>query len=473
MRTTDKPNEMENLILKTHPHLEKPSVFDIPTDSPLSLTGKHHESLTNLYNELILDPKGMHSKHTNTKPTASLFSSISNLTNSIIGAGILGLPFAMSKAGISVAIFLVLFFSLLTFIGLYFLMYSSKHFPIHGHSSFYNISFVFLPKPFRKLMDYAVAINCFGHVVAYLMISVDMFTALANQFTSANSILVNRQLLLTAFLFTFVLPMVRFKYLDSFKYASLIAVLCFIWITTIIILYALFPTWFVSTDHIHQPEPVHLNMFPMEFVSFASILPIYTFGFFCHQNAFSITNELANNSMKRLNTINITTLLIVCVIYLLVSFCSYYTFGEYVESDILNNYPTDSFVFALTRFALVIAILFSIPTAYHPTRDSISAILFNLSSDKLNNAKYNILTYSIVLCAYCFALILNDLALVLSVIGATAGAIISYIYPGLLYYYMFKDNPTHKISVYMAIFLTVFGFILMSVCIVCIFISKT
>eukprot|EP01083_Nonionella_stella_P124499 375961_1 len=418
---------------------------DITPCSPLPLTPKHEESLNRLQQQIVSFPPVASWKEG--KPRrASIMSSIANLTNSIIGAGILGLPFAMSKAGIVVAFALILFFAGLTYLSLYYLMYCSKHFPLSGHSSFYSLSMVFLPRPFIKMMDVAVAFNCFGFMVSYLMISGDMFQSLAQQIvTDKHSIVLNRELLISLFLVIFIMPLVQFKHLDNFKFVSIIAVLCFIWITTVIVLYAFAPHIFTSDDVISPTRhDVELNYFPTEFLSFVGILPIYTFGFLCHQNAFSITNELSNNNMTRLNIINISTISIVSLMYALVSVSSYYSFGDEILSDALNNYPQDQTVFIVSRVLLVLALLFSFPTASHPARDSISSLLFKVKAERLNKWRYNALTYGIVLLAYGIAMLVQDIAMVFSFIGATAGTIISYIYPGLIYYFMFRGNPSHR-----------------------------
>merc|ERR1712196_296584 len=62
------------------------------------------------------------------------------------------------------------------------------------------------------------------------------------------------------------------------------------------------------------------------------------------------------------------------VLYLIVSFCGYATYGSLVQSDILKNYPRN----ALTSFARVFVALlvaFSYPLQQHPARRSVMSIV--------------------------------------------------------------------------------------------------
>eukprot|EP01083_Nonionella_stella_P022252 61556_1 len=431
--------------------------------SPLPLTPTHEQLLNKLQQQQV------NASSDDNPRTASLTSSILNLTSSVIGSATLGMPFAMSKAGIVIAFALILFFAGLTMLSLYFLMYCSSHFPLSGHSSFYNLSTVFLPKPLQSMMDIAVVVGTLGWMVSYLMVSGDALQSLAHQIISdSHSILHNREILISLFVVVFILPVVQFKQLDHFKFVSIVKHICFAMITVVIVLYALVPHAFDGVR-----KEVELQLFPTQFLSFMTILPIYTFGFLCHQNAFSITNELSNSNMNRLNIVNVSSISIVVVVYALISMCSYYSFGDKTLSDALDNYPQDKTIFIVTRLLLAVSMLFTFPVSCHPARESISSLIFKVKAEQLSTWRYNVLTYAIVFVTYGVAMVVQDIAMVFSFIGATSGTIISYIYPGLIYYFMFKENSSHRFSCAIALLLCVFGCVMMPFSIVCIFLPNS
>ena len=58
--------------------------------------------------------------------------------------------------------------------------------------------------------------------------------------------------------------------------------------------------------------------------------------------AFSLTNELSQSTNRRMNMV-ITIAFGLCTIYYMgVGVLGYWTFGDAVESNMLNNYPNTS-----------------------------------------------------------------------------------------------------------------------------------
>ena len=87
---------------------------------------------------------------------ASIFSSCMNLSNTILGAGLLGLPYAISKTGYILAFILFIIFGSLSSIGLNLAMSAAK--VISPKASYYTLSELSIPRA-KKLVDLAVAIK--------------------------------------------------------------------------------------------------------------------------------------------------------------------------------------------------------------------------------------------------------------------------------------------------------------------------
>ena len=91
---------------------------------------------------------------------ASIFSSCMNLSNTILGAGLLGLPYAMSKSGYILAFILFIIMGCLSSIGLNLAMSAAK--VISPKASYYTLSELSVPRA-KKLVDLAVAIKYVLH----------------------------------------------------------------------------------------------------------------------------------------------------------------------------------------------------------------------------------------------------------------------------------------------------------------------
>ena len=102
--------------------------------------------------------------------SASALSCIINLTNTVAGTGMLGLPGAFAGSGFVVGTILLVVASLFSANGLRLLALSAEKVGISQEkpSSFYIIANAALPD-FTLVIDFAVALKCFGVATGYFI----------------------------------------------------------------------------------------------------------------------------------------------------------------------------------------------------------------------------------------------------------------------------------------------------------------
>ena len=71
-------------------------------------------------------------------------------------------------------------------------------------------------------------------------------------------------------------------------------------------------------------------------------------------------------------------------------------------------------------------------------------MIWSTDAQDLSNIKFYVLTYSIWICSFIVAMIVNDLGIVLALVGATGSTTISYILPGLFFYRSFEKHSGDK-----------------------------
>lgn len=102
-----------------------------------------------------------------------MFSCIVNLSNTILGAGMLGLPHAFGVCGWVLGYSLLIVFACLASLGLFLLSCCATKLreadPKRGKQSFYAIAMAVLPQA-TTLIDAAVAIKCFGVGTSYFIV---------------------------------------------------------------------------------------------------------------------------------------------------------------------------------------------------------------------------------------------------------------------------------------------------------------
>lgn len=132
--------------------------------------------------------------------SASWISSNINLVNTIIGAGTLAMPLAMSHMGILLGTFFIIWSALTAGFGLYLQARCARYLD-RGSASFFALSQITYPNA-AVIFDAAIAIKCFGVGVSYLIIIGDLMPKVVEGFdpTPAYEFLVNRHFWITAFM---------------------------------------------------------------------------------------------------------------------------------------------------------------------------------------------------------------------------------------------------------------------------------
>lgn len=119
----------------------------------------------------------------------------------VLGAGLLAMPSALSKMGIFLGIFVVIWAGITSAFGLY-LQTRCARYVDRGHASFAALSQLTYPN-LSIIFDTAIAVKCFGVAVSYLIIIGDLMPGVVRGFApgaAEMNFLVDRQFWITAFM---------------------------------------------------------------------------------------------------------------------------------------------------------------------------------------------------------------------------------------------------------------------------------
>ena len=130
---------------------------------------------------------------------ASWASSVINLLNTIVGAGVLAMPRAMSSMGIVLGTLVIIWSGLTSAMGLYLQSRCARYLE-RGGASFFALSQITYPNA-AVVFDAAIAIKCFGVGVSYLIIIGDLMPGVVLGFVAdQRGFLVDRHFWITAFM---------------------------------------------------------------------------------------------------------------------------------------------------------------------------------------------------------------------------------------------------------------------------------
>ncbi|KAK3372622.1 transmembrane amino acid transporter protein-domain-containing protein [Podospora didyma] len=390
---------------------------------------------------------------------ASMMSSNINLLNTIIGAGTLAMPLAMSHFGVMLGVILILWCGLTSAFGLYLQARCARYID-RGSSSFFALSQITYPNA-AVVFDAAIAIKCFGVGVSYMIIIGDLMPGVAEAFGSIDSGLVfleDRKFWITVFFLVFIIPLSFPKKLDSLKYTSIVALVSIGYLVILVV-------YHFGVDDKSTRGTVNVISWQGPGAALRG-LPVIIFAYTCHQNMFSILNEIKDNSPASIVGVIGASIGSAASVYILVAITGYLTFGDKVEGNIVGMYSS-SIPSTIAKAAIVILVTFSIPLQVHPCRASIDAVLrwrpgkskqqgtsppgsqpllpsANTSGGLLDShgapaaamseLRFALITSGILVMAYFTALNVSSLDRVLAYVGSTGSTAISFILPGLFYY---------------------------------------
>ncbi|KAH9821696.1 transmembrane amino acid transporter protein-domain-containing protein [Melampsora americana] len=434
--------------------------------------------------------KSLHSSQLdsfNSNGTANLFSSIANISNTILGTGMLAMSHAFASSGLILGFLTVLISGLMSYFGLLLLSICATHQRIpHRRSSFNQISQITFPN-LSFIFDLAISIKCFGVSISYLLIFGKLLpqVILGFHFTSIHddSFVLDRRFWITISMFILV-PLSFLRKLNSLRYTSYIALIAVLDLL-FVVLYKFFDQSGLKQKG--QIEWVRIDQ------GFLTVLPVYVFAYTCAQNIFSVHNELISNTRNRMNLVLRTSIGSAALIYEVIGTLGYLTFGDHVSSNLISDYH-NSMMISICRLSISLLVLFSYPLQLHPCRNSIEKVLdqFKLKSDSIqviedemneeemegvedhdDLIRFVIITTLLLLSSFFIAVNLDKLETVLSFVGSTGSTTISYILPGIFFLKLFDGKETDhsivpidrlKLMRLGAKALVLVGFLIMIVC---------
>jgi len=385
--------------------------------------------------------------------SGSVFGSIANILGTILGTGLLALPYAMAGCGvyIGIAIFVsIMIISTISFMSL------SKAVKIRsGVCEFKTLAEDSLPMQLSWIVDFCVFINGCGCGVMSLIVTSTLMPEVIESFCpEAQSWLRNRRFWCLTFAgFTFPLAVVR--ELEALKYSSFLVVILILFALGVVVYYAVF--WPNEWE-----RPLVYYNFPGDIARFLKVLPIIANAFTCSQNVPVVVNSLVNPSKGKLLLIFTISSGICLVLYIGAAFAGYMTFGDKVDSDILRSYPEGLLPVTVARLSITLALTGSYPVQLYPARGSLAILICGVPANMLNKCTHLKLTICIWFMTLGVALYTDNLGTATIFIGALAAVPLTFIYPNLFWINVSRQMGSNQ-TVWPSWVVLVFGLILVPV----------
>lgn len=454
-------------------------------------------------------------------------TSVFNLVSTVLGGGVLSMPYAFSKSGYALGTAILLTLGILSAFGLI-LLKKSRHICVQrGYSvkNYEDLSFVAFGPRAQQLTTVILFLLTFLVGTAYLILITDQMDPVGKVLCGEHCILRNRSVVQIAVSFL-VFPVCLLRTLRSLRFTSVLGVFCVVYVTGSIMFRSI-----QFTQERKVADSVHIESVKLGGSVFLSV-SLMAVSYVCHFNFLPVYRELKDQSSANVNKIVFFTLAIAFTLYECTGLFGYLRFGAGVSDDILKDFPSDDTLIIIGRVSVALTLMSTFPLNVNPCRAALDRLLFphghvaaptklpvvstksmlDIPPDQIPTSPGDVLqreragswsaapvefaesprnslfflfiytaeTFAIVSLALFMALVIPKVSLVWSFYGATVSILIVFIFPPVLYVrlrYKYGESETERESdasesalandrlvIVCAYLLAGLGFILMILC---------
>lgn len=397
--------------------------------------------------------------------------SIFNLSNAIMGSGILGLAYAMSNTGIVVFLVLLAFIAVLSGYSIHLLLKSAG---VVGIRAYEQLGLRAFGQPGKVVAALIITIHNIGAMSSYLyIVKIELpavIIGLLGQEKSSGEWYLEGKFLIMIVSVCVILPLALMRQLGYLGYTSGFSLSCMVFFL-IAVIYKKFVTEcpFMSGNSTHTPnitehissngtcEAKLITLTPQA----AYTIPILAFAFVCHPEVLPIYTELRKPTKQRMQNIANISILAMFVMYLLTAIFGYLTFYSSVLDELLKNYSKTDTLMLCVRLAVLVAVTLTVPVVLFPIRRAILQLLF---PDKpFHWARHILIALCLLFLVNLLVIFVPNIREIFGVIGATSAPSLIFILPGIFYTRIIPEEqePMKSPPKIMAMMFAALGFIFM------------
>ncbi|KAL6458944.1 hypothetical protein MHYP_G00324160 [Metynnis hypsauchen] len=396
--------------------------------------------------------------------------SVFNLSNAIMGSGILGLAYAMSNTGIILFLILLIFIAILTAYSIHLLLKSAG---VVGIRAYEQLGFRAFGQTGKVVAACIITIHNIGAMSSYLFIvKIELpfvIEGLLGQKSSGEWYLNGNYLIIFVSLGV-ILPLALMRQLGYLGYTSGFSLSCMVFFLISVIYKKFVMECPVYGDNSTQTSisAVYSSDHDTCTAKLATLtpqaaytIPILAFAFVCHPEVLPIYTELKKPTKKRMQNVANISIMAMFVMYLLTAIFGYLTFYGNVEGELLKNYSTADTLMLCVRLAVLVAVTLTVPVVLFPIRRAVLQLLF--PEKPFHWARHILIALCLLFLVNLLVIFVPNIRDIFGVIGATSAPSLIFILPGIFYVRIVPEEqePMKSCPKIMAIMFAALGFIFM------------
>ncbi|XP_029788855.1 putative sodium-coupled neutral amino acid transporter 11 isoform X2 [Suricata suricatta] len=343
-----------------------------------------------------------------------------NVVNSIIGSGIIGLPYSMKQAGFPLGILLLCWVSYVTDFSLVLLIKGGALSGTDTYQSLVNKTFGF---------------------PGYLLLSVLQF--LYPFIVDPANLFIGRHFIIVLSTAAFTLPLSLYRDIAKLGKISLLST-----VLTTLILGIVLARVVSLGPYLPKTEDAWVFAKP----NAIQAVGVMSFAFICHHNCFLVYGSLEDPTVTKWSRIIHVSTLASVFISILFATCGYLTFTGYTQGDLFESYCRNDDLVTFGRFCYGVTVILTYPIECFVTREVIANVFFG---GNLSSVFHIIVTVVIITIAMLVSLLIDCLGSVLELNGVLCAAPLIFIIPSACYLKLSEEPRTHSDKIMACVMLPV------------------
>lgn len=384
-----------------------------------------------------------------------------NTANSILGSGIIGLPYALRQAGLPFGIILLIIVAVITDYSLVLLIKGGE---LSGCNSYQDVVQTAFGVPGYYFLTAIQFIYPFVAMIGYNIIIGDTLTKVFVRVFSLEHVFANRYFIISLVTVMISLPLSLYRNVSKLVKIAVISLILLAVIMFVVI---------IRLGTYDVPSTPGAWQFAQP--NFSESIGIMAFAFVCHHNSFLIFTSLETPTTVAWSKVTHLAVLIALLACMVVGICGYATFTGFTQGDLLENYCYTDDLANMARILFAITIICTYPLECFVCREVMENLAVRHAwvntEEPQPLTRHMIFTLVIVGLTLAFSMSTSCLGIVLSLNGVVCAVPLVFILPAACYVRLAEGHwyAKHKIP---SIFICGLGVLITLIGIITLFVDK-
>ncbi|GAA5970576.1 hypothetical protein JCM11641_007359 [Rhodosporidiobolus odoratus] len=363
-----------------------------------------------------------------------IWAGIANMSNSILGAGIIGLPYALREAGFFSGIILLLILGSVTDWTIRLIVLNAK---MSGRRTYIDIMDSCFGRHGRAAVSFFQFAFAFGGMCAFTVITGDtlprvLLAIVGDDHGSLVDFLISRHVVTTVLTVGISYPLSLYRDIEKLSHASTLAL-----ISMVVIVFSVGIRGPGVDETLKGDSSTRWTF--LEPGVFEAI-GVISFAFVCHHNSLLIYGSLRTPTLDRFAQITHVSTALSMVACLCMSISGFLVFTDRTQGNILNNFAEDDTLINIARACFGANMFATLPLEAFVCRE-VAETYFWPDEREFNKKRHVLITSGLVFSALLVSLVTCDLGLILELAGGFSATALAYLFPAACFLRLSGTGP--------------------------------